>query len=149
MVFYGVDHQTIEIKIHNYEFPNTADKEWDGNWLEIYLNVKSNVGHWQTIDPALTTWEVQSIIDWFSLLSKNQTPECKDLGFTEPNLSFELLNKPIDETKRIRIKFNLEFKPQSAEVGKDYFVDIEACNEELKKAALALKCELEKFPERT
>jgi hypothetical protein len=148
MLFKGVDDQIVEIRIINYQFPNTLDRDWDGNWLNVYLRVKSNLGHWQTIDPALTTWEVQEIIDWFALLSDDKKPKYTDLEFTEPCISFELLNTPTDVCKRIRIKFGLEFGPKSAKEDAEYFVDINVTNEELLKLALDLKQELNKYPQR-
>jgi hypothetical protein len=146
MLFKGIHDQTVEIKINNYQFPDTLDRDWDGNWLNIFLRVKSNLGHWQTIDPALTTWEVQEIIDWFILLSNDKKPKYTDLGFTEPCISFELLNAPTDLSKKIRIKFGLEFGPKSAKDGEEYFVDIIVTNEELLKLATELKQELNKYP---
>jgi hypothetical protein len=66
MKFKGIDNQTVEFIITNYQFPDNQDGDWDGNRLNIYLKVDSKVGKWQTIDPSLTTWEVQEIIDWFN-----------------------------------------------------------------------------------
>lgn len=148
MTFFGVDNQTVDLRITNYQYPGINDGDWDGNWLNIYLNVKSKVGHWQTVDPSLTTWEVQSLIDWFDTLSKNLNPEYVDMGFTEPNLSFELLNKFDSYKKTFRIKFNLESRPQSATDDKEYFVDVIADNLELKRLSTELKNELNKYPER-
>ena len=68
MTFNGTDGQTVEFRIANYQCPDNNDGDWDGNWLNIFLNVKSKVGHWQTVDPFLTTWDVQQIIDWFKEL---------------------------------------------------------------------------------
>jgi hypothetical protein len=147
MTFFGVDNQTVELKITNYQYPEINDGDWDGNWLNIYLIVKSNVGHWKTVDPSLTTWEVQSLIDWFDTLSNNLRPENIDIGFTEPNLSFELLSD-FNTNKTFRIKFNLELRPQSASDDKDYFVDVVADNFELKRLSAELKNELNKYPER-
>jgi len=148
MIFEGINNQSVELKITNYQFPETNNREWDGNWLNIYLKVKSDMGHWQTIDPALTTWEVQDFIDWLTTLSKNEKPKWIDLGFTEPNLSFELLNQESDNTKLIRIKFNLESRPKSAKNDLEYFVDIKADNYKLEIYAFNLKKELAKYPER-
>lgn len=148
MTFFGLDNQTVELKITNYQYPDISDGDWDGNWLNIFLNVKSKVGHWQTVDPSLTTWEVQSLIDWFDTLSKNLNPEHMDMGFTEPNLSFELLNKFDSDKKTFRIKFNLESRPKSATDDNEYFVDVIADNLELKRLSTELKNELNKYPER-
>ena len=148
MIFRGIDDQTVELKITNYQYPDINDGDWDGNWLNIYINVKSKVGNWQTIDPSLTTWEVQELINWFDTLSNNYPSEYTDISFTEPNLSFELLNDYKSDTKTIRIKFNLETRPQSASDDKEYFVDVFADNNELKKISTELKSELNKYPRR-
>lgn len=148
MIFTGIDNQTVEFGITNYQFPDNNYGDWDGNWLNIYLKVDSNLGKWQTIDPSLTTWEVQGIIDWFDDLSKNNEPEYRLMTFTEPNLTFELLNEPTDKKKLIRINFDLEFKPKSAKDDKEYYVDLLTENEELNKLRDGLKNELNKYPER-
>lgn len=148
MTFSGVDNQTVELKITSYQYPDINDGDWDGNWLNIYLNVKSKVGHWQIVDPSLTTWEVQSLIDWFDTLAKNSRPEYAEMGFTEPNLSFELLTDFNSDRKTFRIKFDLESRPQSAIDDKEYFVDVVADNFELKRLSTELKNELNKYPER-
>jgi hypothetical protein len=148
MIFKGIENQTVELKITNYQFPNINDGDWDGNWLNIYLNVKSKVGHWRTVDASLTTWEVQELVNWFDTLSKNVIPKYVEMCFTEPNLSFELQSSSVSDNKAIRIKFNLESRPQSATDDKEYFVDLMANNDELKRLALDLQSELDKYPER-
>ncbi len=148
MTFKGINDQTVELKITNYQFPENQDGDWDGNWLNIYLKVDSKVGKWQTIDPSLTTWEVQEIIDWFDKLSADKEPEFRLMTFTEPNLSFELLNEPTDNTKLIRIKFDLESRPKSAKDDKEYFVDISADKDKLIAIKKGLNDELSKYPER-
>jgi hypothetical protein len=148
MTFKGINNQSVELKITNYQFPENLDGDWDSNWLTIYLKVKSDVGNWQTVDPSLTTWDVKCLIDWFENLSKNIQPESKEICFTEPNLSLELMDSFNSITKTIRIKFNLESRPQFATDEKNYFVELIADNYELKCMALDLKKELEKYPER-
>jgi len=148
MTFTGIDNQTVELKIANYQYPDINDGDWDGNWLNIYLNVKSKVGNWQTVDPSLTTWEVRELINWLETLSKNSRPEYIDMSFTEPNLKFELLNDFNADKKTFKIKFNLESRPQSATDDKEYFVDVVADNSELKRLSTELKSELSKYPER-
>lgn len=109
--------------------------------------MKSKVGHWQTIDPSLTTWEIMELIEWFADLSNNKKLKYKYLVFTEPNLSFEHIgfngNKCI-----IRLRFALESRPQSAVEDKEYFVDFEYNTSEIKQIVIDLTNELKKFPER-
>lgn len=146
MEFRGVDNQTVELKITNYQFPKSLDRDWDGNWLNIFIKVDSKVGKWQTIDPSLTTWEVQELINWFTDLSNDLKPKWIDMEFTEPNLSFYLLNDFNLSKKQIRIKFDLECRPKSAKEDKEYFVDFEFNNSDLKKISSDLMAELKKYP---
>lgn len=148
MIFNGIDNQVVELKIINYQYPEINDKDWDGNWLNIYINVKSQFGNWQTTDPSLTTWEVIQLIEWFDDLSINKKPKWKDQEFTEPNLAFYVLNLETDDYKTIRISFNLECRPQNATDEIDYFVDVHANNNELKRISNDLRKELEKYPVR-
>ena len=148
MTFNGIDNQIVEIKITNYQYPGNNEGDWDSNWLNIYLNVISNIGNRQTVDASLTTWEVQVLINWFYMLSNDEKPEYLDLSFTEPNLSFELLDNLNKAQKKFRIKFNLESRPKSATDDKEYFVDCLADSNELKRLAIELETELIKYPER-
>ena len=148
MRFKGIENQTVEFRIANYQFPENNDGDWDGNWLNIYLKVDSKFGKWQTTDPSLTTWEVQELIVWFTRLSNDIEPKYRQMTFTEPNLSFELLNNPIEKQKLIRMNFDLESKPKSATGDKEYYVEILASNEELNQVIKELKYELDKYPER-
>ena len=149
MIFKGIDNQSVEMKIVNYEFSdyNNGD-EYDINWLSVYLNVDSKVGKWQTIAPSLLTSELNEIKEWFYALSKNREIEYQILRFIEPNLSLELIYHRVSKLKKIRIRFDFESRPQSATDDKDYFVDIEADNKELRRIADDLKNEYEKYPER-
>jgi hypothetical protein len=149
MLFTGVDNQTVELRIVNYQFPKINDGTWDANWLNIHLIVKSSVGNWETVDACLITWEVHSLITWLDQLSNNKSPIDSEMNFTEPNISFQLLNEYNSEKKTFRIKFDLDCRPRSATDDKEYYVDIIADSQELERLALELKKELAKFPERT
>jgi len=147
MIFKGINNQTVELRITNYQFPKITNCEYDSNWLLVYLKVKSECGNWQTVDPSLLTSDVNEIINWFEKLSKNEKSEFKTLDFMEPNLEFELIKSQAD-LKTVRIKFDLESRPQNANDEKEYFVDCEMNNMELNKVAEELKKELEPYPER-
>ncbi|WP_394992200.1 hypothetical protein [Emticicia sp.] len=155
MTFFGIDNQTVELEITGYEFPeiSVAEFESDDNWLNISLNVKSNFGNWSTVYPSLTTSDVEKLINWFDTLSKNVQSGRTCLSFIEPNLLFELFNEFNSDKKMIRINFDLEFRPPyvtliDLDFDKEYFVDICADNLELKKIAIELKKELDKYPDR-
>ena len=73
MNFSGIENQSVELKIVNYEFPNNKNGDYyDNNWVNMFIKVDSKVGKWQTIDPSLLTREVMELITWFSYLSENR-----------------------------------------------------------------------------
>jgi hypothetical protein len=148
MTFKGINNQTVELKITSYQFPEITDGDWDSNWLNIYLKVNSTVGNWQTVYPALTTWDVKRLINWFDNLSNNIQLEATYISFVEPNISFELMDSFDSKKKTIRIQFNLEFRPKSAKDDRECFFDFIAGNNELKCIVVDLKKELEIYPER-
>ena len=147
MIFKGINNQTVEFKITNYQFPKITDCEYDSNWLLVYLKVKSDCGNWETIDPSLLVRDLKDIIEWFEQLSNNIETDSDSLVFMEPNLEFELIKNQSD-LKTVRIIFDLESRPQNANDDKEYYVDCEMDNAELKKVAKELTKELESFPER-
>lgn len=144
----GVDNQIVDLHIINYQFPDTMDKEYDGNWLNIYINVKSKVGNWQTTDPSLLTWEVKELINWFNDLANDIEPKWIDQEFIEPNISINLLSKHDCKEKKFKIKFDLESRPKSAKDNIEYSVDFFADKQELSRLANELQNDLDKFPER-
>ncbi|WP_349664748.1 hypothetical protein IZU89_07480 [Cellulophaga lytica] len=145
MIFHGINNQIVELKITNYQFPKITNCEYDSNWLLIYLNVKSDCGNWQTVDPSLLVGDVIEIIEWFEKISQNKTPKYECLDFIEPNLAFELIKAGMD-FKTVRIKFDLESRPKSSDDKKDYFVDCKMDNSQLQKVIEGLKKELKPYP---
>ncbi|MHC9088459.1 WapI family immunity protein [Tenacibaculum sp. IMCC1] len=147
MIFKGINNQTVEFKITNYQFPEINDCEYDSNWLLVYLKVNSDCGNWETIDPSLLVRDLKDIIEWFEQLSNDIETDSDSLVFMEPNLEFELIKNQLD-LKTVRIIFDLESRPLNANDDKEYYVDCEMDNVELKKVAEELTKELESFPER-
>lgn len=147
MIFKGIHHQKAELTIINYQYPEVT-KGWDGNWLYIQLKAENNLGSWKAADPALTTWEVQEAIEWFAALSKGKKPASENLTFTEPNLSFQLLNSHTDLIKHIRIHFKLEFRSPFTPPKEECFVDIEVDDQELRRIKDEMIQELSGYPVR-
>ncbi|WP_458626456.1 WapI family immunity protein [Winogradskyella sp. PC D3.3] len=147
MIFNGINNQSVEFRITNYQFPEITNCEYDSNWLLVYLKVKSDCGNWQTVDPSLLVGDLKDIKDWFEKLSNNIETDSDSLVFMEPNLEFELTKKNLEE-KHIRIIFDLEFRPQSADDDKDYFVDCIFNNNELKLIVKELEKQVEQYPRR-
>jgi hypothetical protein len=64
MKFECINNQFVELSIQGYQFPEITD-EWDSNWLLVRIDVKLNKRHWNKTDPAITTFELKWLIDWF------------------------------------------------------------------------------------
>jgi len=41
MTFKGINNQTVELKITNYQYPEITDGDWDSNWsvLPNHINI--------------------------------------------------------------------------------------------------------------
>jgi hypothetical protein len=146
MKFICTNAQFVELKVLGYQFPKISNND-DDDWLVIYINVKSNKLHWNATDSAITTFELQMLINWFKNISNNKIEKYKRMDFMEPNLSFELLNNFDSNIKEININFAYEFSPPK-EWEKGYIVPFKATNEQLKIYAEELEQELAKYPER-
>lgn len=148
MILNCENNQTVELKIHNYEFPDTLNKDHDANWLDICLKVENADWKWETIDPSLLTWDVEALIEWFRTIAKSQKPEKNERTFLEPNLSFYLLNDYTEKEHTFKIRLDAECIPPFAkgEIGSSFI--FKADKVELNRIIAELENELEKFPVR-
>ena len=149
MIFKGINNQSIELNIINYEFPDYIDElyvQFDSNWLIVNIKVLSNFGIWEATEPALLTTDFQQMINWFDNLSKNNEPNTTELIFTEPIFLLFLENSHNDMIKKIRIQFEMEFKLKGYD--QNCFIEIHANNEELLRISNELRKELAIFPSR-
>jgi len=147
MILKGVNNQTVELKIINYQFPEITNCKYDSNWLLVDLKVNSGCGNWQTLDPSLLVQDIKNIIQWFEKLLNNIDINGDSLAFIEPNLEFKLI-KQESFLKTVRLIFNSEFAPQQTNDEMEYYVDCQLNPAELKKIIEELKNELQAFPER-
>lgn len=146
MVFKGINNQSIELNIINYQYPDLIDEPHDCNWLIVSVKVQSNFGNWEATDPALETFDFEKMIEWFDNLSNNIEPKYDELIFTEPSFLLFLENSWEEEIKKIKIELDLELRIKG--FSPECYVDIHANNEELKQISMDLRNELSKFPKR-
>jgi len=147
MKFTNKDQTSFELNILNYQFPEMETEEYDSNWLMVQIKVRHQKSEWQSVDPSLLTYEAKEIAEWLERIAKKESVK-KQLGFIEPNLSFELL----DDKKYIRIYFELESRSSwvaSKVAGeKDLWLGIEIENNNFLAEAEDLRKQLSKFPQR-
>lgn len=147
MIFTSADDTSFELRVIGYEFPAEQIAEYDSNWLNIRIDVAHPLGHWSRTGPALLTYEVQRLAEWFMALANGDRTQT-ERSFLEPNLSFETVN---DDTEKLRISFRLEFSPPWTErwPGEERpYVEFPLSGINLKAAAVSLLQELSRFPHR-
>ncbi len=136
MIIEGINNQTVEFKIHDFE-------QDDPSWFYIYLKVKSSHGSWEVTDPFWEVYDIPNIIKWFRDWSENKPVESNPLSFLEPNILFEVLKHDIN-VKLLRIIFRSECRPQPSEEF-EYFVDCSLTNDQLLKMSIELLEEYRRF----
>ena len=147
MLLKGTDGSEIEIHLTRYQFPEIMDEKWDANWLMISLRVQSPQGSWHTEDPALLTWEVGDLANWFEALANKQQEE-RWLVFLEPCLGF-VVTKQTADTVNLQVRLGHEFRPPWLDSWQKARVTLTLSRDALRLAAESLREELARFPIRS
>ena len=139
----------LELTVVGYQFPTVEHDRWDSNWLNIKISAKNDRGSWSATDASLLTDEVEDLAGWFEAIAERRQA-ATELEFTEPNLSFELIQA--DGRVRLRTWFELELRPRWAPwrefPARDLYVDLDADERDLLAAAESLRVQLREFPPR-
>jgi hypothetical protein len=145
----GENGDRLEVTVVGYEFPAIEGDEYDSNWLNIRISATNDRGSWTATHPSLTTGDVATLADWLQAIADEKDVNAK-LGFLEPNLSFELVDR--NDRVRLRAWFELESRPRwahSAIAGeRDLCVDLVLRRDDLRAAAASLRAQLRRFPPR-
>lgn len=89
---------SLTLAIVGYQFPDLQlqhNNPYDPNWLLIRVTVATSEGAYTVLDPSLLTSEVAELADWLGSLSVFSG--AKSIGFTEPNISFNLAHLPYNQ----------------------------------------------------
>ncbi len=100
---------SFSLNIVGYQYPERQDDYWDSNWLVVQIDLQLCEKSWFVIDPGLTTFEVQLLIDWLNQLALNASGE-KSLTFTEPYLQFDFIT---DQNKNHILRVNYRLPPKA------------------------------------
>ncbi len=159
----------LEIRIAGYQFPELENEPWDSDWLVVHLRLDTPLGHWERLNPCLTTFEVISLIDWlgevvqhFEVFESWRSINLvtREL-FTEPNLSFQVFSQSPRRNREksvvFRVYLEAEFLPpykdqliryfDSDGDGEVYF-DFRVNKDALLDIISSFASQLEHFPER-
>lgn len=99
----------FEWGVVGYEFPDLSTGS-DANWCQVKVKVVQDDKVFETIDPALETYDLIKIQQWFKDLSQKRLPKYAHLEFIEPCMSFEFASHNEDKVN-IAIHLNYELKP--------------------------------------
>jgi hypothetical protein len=150
MIFSNQSGMFFELAIVGYQFPDDSQNYWDSNWLKIHIAASDTAGTWQATDPCLTAFEVRQFLEWIVDHSHNFKART-DIYFTEPTLSFEILQSDRGII-HLRIFFELKFRPPwraSRSVGdRDCWLDFELTSHDITAAVESLQEQLSEFPQR-
>ena len=92
-----------------YEFPQSQNR-YDANWLMIRTRLVFRQQEFSDVSPSLEAGDIIRIAVWLEDLSNRRLPECVCLGFTEPNLRFEIF-RATDDFVCIGVRMSLESQP--------------------------------------
>ena len=141
------NNYSFKLTLVGYQFPLLKDEEYDSNWLDIRIDVRHPDGDWSAVDPALLTYEVQKIADWFRALAAGGRDE-RSIDFLEPCLEFHVESN--DASEVLRVKLAYEFRPPwSTDFDDKFELTFPLAKLNLVKAAEDLESELARYPQRT
>ena len=139
---------SFTLTITGYQFPSLKDIEYDSNWLNIRIDVQHPDGDWTAHDPALLTYEVQEIANWFRDVAAGRRDK-RSAEFLEPCLEFHFESNE-DSSEVLKVKLAYEFRPPWSKSWDDEFeLTFPVAKINLVKAAEALERELARYPQRT
>jgi hypothetical protein len=141
------DADQVNLQISGYQYPKIDDKDYDGNWLNVYIEINSRIGKWRTIDPSLLTWELEELIEAFGKYSREEFKNIETISFIEPNLEFTF--GPTENGKiHLKMIFSLESKPKSWSGDEECSLEGDLTPQALSEIRAELEGELSKYPKR-
>ncbi len=107
------DRFRMGIYITGYEFNGEFKDEYDANWLIFRVVLQSVYGawRWQVEDAGALTWEVEDCIDWLRALAADEPVKSENWGFSEPDVSFDLIRHEDGSLIGLTVNLMDEFQP--------------------------------------
>jgi hypothetical protein len=107
------DRFRLELSVAGYEFPDVLKDPYDANWLVIRAALQSVHGawRWQVEDAGALTWELADCVAWLRALSAGQTVPVEQYGFSEPDISFEIIRQEDGRVMGLNVNLMDEFQP--------------------------------------
>ncbi|RPJ52044.1 MAG: hypothetical protein EHM21_01225 [Chloroflexi bacterium] len=141
------------LTILGYQYPDAAGEPYDANWLSIHVEASGPDGAWTGTDPCLLTYETARLADWLEAVATG-ADAAPAISFLEPVLLFRLVNT--GQGKTLRVHFGNLINPswrqldgvQSSGASPDLWLDFPLAETDLIGAALSLRQQLKRYPDR-
>ncbi len=98
----------VAIEVVGYQFPDIHDERWDANWLIVQLDVSDGTRRWSRRDPAILTFELESLVDGLKSLAARESTQFRWHGL-EPCLAIDAETHGARHDLRVRLAH--EFAP--------------------------------------
>jgi hypothetical protein len=139
---------SFTMSVVGYQFPPQKNDPDDSEWLNIRIDVQHPDGNWTAVDPAMETYEVQELADWFRVLAAGARDK-RSIDFLEPCLEFGVeLNEDSSEDLKVTLAYELR-PPWLKDISDEFQISFPVATINLIKTAEALERELAQYPQRT
>lgn len=139
---------SFTMSVAGYQFPSLTTIPYDSNWLNIRIDVRHPDGDWTAADPALLTYEVQELADWFRDLATGGRSK-RNIDFLEPCLKFDVVWNE-DSSEDLNVTLAHWFTPPwSKDLNDKVQLNFPLATINLVKAAVDVERELAEYPQRT
>jgi len=107
------DRFKLEISVAGYEFPDSVKDPFDANWLVFRVALQSVFGawRWQVEDAGALTWELQDSVLWLRTLAAGESVTQEICGFSEPDVSFQVIRQEDGGVVGLTVNLMDEFQP--------------------------------------
>ena len=107
------DRFRLELSVAGYEFLDVLKDRYDANWLVIRAALQSVHGawRWQIEDAGALTWELADCVVWIRALSVGEVVAVEQYGFSEPDISFEIIRQEDGRVMGLTVNLMDEFQP--------------------------------------
>lgn len=107
------DRFELQMSVAGYEFPEVTNDPYDANWLVIGIALQLVYGawHWQVEDAGALSWELEDCILWLEQLSQGEAVAQEQFGFSEPDISFEVIRNDDGSVVGLTMYLMDEFQP--------------------------------------
>ena len=145
----------FDFSIYGYAFSDTACSA-SANWLVVSMECRYQGKKFMKTDSSVETYDLQDICKWFKSISCNTIPKYTYLGFTEPNLEFQIFGNKSGKI-RFGIKLDAEFKPpfyirefaiEPVESDDEFVMVFENSLQEIEDYSASFQSLLDSFPHR-